>query len=233
MVPDLITFNACISACARASEAARAWALLRGLRRRALAPDAVSFTAALSAGPGGGAASALGVVEEMRRAQVRPNRLTCTALVSSLKESGLEVLQGMKRGGMEVDMVTYAAVLTSMERCQQWQEMPGMCEEMQQACLPRTCSHSADAKRLAHLCTSHEPFAFQFSGKTLLFQALAGAAVAFGVALRYLASREALLRGSGHCSCSYWRLCGEALWLFNQAGVRLSRDPKGNDGTAR
>ncbi|CAJ1347005.1 unnamed protein product, partial [Effrenium voratum] len=143
VVPDLITFNACISACARASEAARAWALLRGLRRRALAPDAVSFTAALSAGPGGGAASALGVVEEMRRAQVRPNRLTCTALVSSLKESGLEVLQGMKRGGMEVDMVTYAAVLTSMERWQQWQEMPGMCEEMQQACLPRTCSHSA------------------------------------------------------------------------------------------
>ena len=49
MSPDVITFNAAISACEKGSQTNKAFSLLVGMRRQALSPDVISFNAAISA----------------------------------------------------------------------------------------------------------------------------------------------------------------------------------------
>jgi pentatricopeptide repeat protein len=82
VAPNVISFNAAISACEKGGQWQRALSLLEEMRAAGVTPNVISFSAAISACEKGGQwQRALSLLEEMRAAGVTPNVISFNAAI--------------------------------------------------------------------------------------------------------------------------------------------------------
>ena len=123
--PDLIVYNAAISAAGNGGDWALALAVLGQLRAsRTARPDVISFNAAMTAcDKAGKADEALDLFGEMRRSGLKATTISYNALIGACGKrddgwrTALELLDAMRRDRCRPDPITYNATITCCERC--------------------------------------------------------------------------------------------------------------------
>ena len=87
--PNVITWNAAISACGKGAQWERALEMLEEMQRRGLQPNVITWSAAISAcAKGAQWERALELFEEMQRRGLQPDVITWNAAISSCQQSG-------------------------------------------------------------------------------------------------------------------------------------------------
>ncbi|CAK0841582.1 unnamed protein product [Prorocentrum cordatum] len=87
-LPDVISYNAGISACEKGEQWELALALLSEMREAKLEPDVISYSAGISACEKGGKwQAALALLSEMREAKLEPNAISYSGSVPARKAS--------------------------------------------------------------------------------------------------------------------------------------------------
>ena len=81
--------------------------------------------------------SAVGLLEEMRRCGVEPNRFSFSAAITACAKSGqweraLALLEEMQQRGIEPDAISFSAAITACEKGRRWEPALALLEEMQQ-----------------------------------------------------------------------------------------------------
>ena len=124
--PDVITYNAAISACEKGRQWKRALELLEEMANRGLEPNVITYSAAISACEKGGQwKRALKLLEEMKSRSIEPNVISYNAAVSACEKGGqweraLELLEEMMNCGIETDVISYSAAISACEKGGQW-----------------------------------------------------------------------------------------------------------------
>lgn len=125
-----------LSACARAGRWERALGLLDDMQLKGLAPNMISYSAAISACSKGGCwERALQLLQEMRRAGHSPNVISYSAAISACDKGGqweraLALLQEMINLGLEADVVSYNAAISACTKGKQWAAALSLLEQM-------------------------------------------------------------------------------------------------------
>jgi pentatricopeptide repeat domain-containing protein 1 len=87
VMPNVITYNALISACEKGKQPERALEVFEAMQRQGVVPGVITYSALISAcGKGKQPAWALEVFEAMQRQGVVPNVITCGALISACEK---------------------------------------------------------------------------------------------------------------------------------------------------
>ncbi|CAK9109264.1 unnamed protein product [Durusdinium trenchii] len=139
--PDLVTFNALLSAFEKAAQWPRALELLTTstLRRVALRPDVISFNAAISACEKAEEwPHALHVLSLLRSAALQPTLVSCSATASACEKAGKWQLAGLlltevKTMRMQPDLIIYNAAITACEQAGQWQVAFSLLEQAEKS----------------------------------------------------------------------------------------------------
>ena len=134
--PDVITYNAAISACEKGWQWERALELLEEMKSSGIEPDVISYSAAISACEKGGQwERALELLEEMKSRGIEPNVISYNAAISACEKGGqweraLELLEEMKSRGIEPNVISYSAAISACEKGGQWERALELLEEM-------------------------------------------------------------------------------------------------------
>ena len=113
----------CISALGRSRQWERALSLLDEMRECGVTPNAISFSAAISACENGGKwERSLSLLDEMRERGVRPDVVTYTALMQALAasgcvEEGFALLRDFEAAGLADTPDSYSAHRTLLQAC--------------------------------------------------------------------------------------------------------------------
>ncbi|CAE8734993.1 unnamed protein product, partial [Polarella glacialis] len=137
-LPDVVSFNATISACARAAQWQHGLGLLHSMRGHMLEPDAVSFSASISALDGARRwDGALALLCEMLEAGVRADVVAFSATISALSKSSqwlraLAVLSSMEQHRTRPNAVACAAAMAACDRGGRWESALAVLQQLQQ-----------------------------------------------------------------------------------------------------
>ena len=89
LMPDVISYNAGISACDKGGKWKHALLLLEDLRKKDATPDVTSYSAGISAcGKGGKLKGALSLLEDRCKAGITPNSINFNAAISACAKGG-------------------------------------------------------------------------------------------------------------------------------------------------
>ena len=117
--PDVISYNAAISACAKGLQWERALSLLDEMQARGLEPNVISFNAAISACKNAGRSErARSLLEEIPRRGLKPDVISFNTFISACEkgtqpEDALSVLDEMKLSGLEPDVISYNSAISA------------------------------------------------------------------------------------------------------------------------
>ncbi|MBW8831171.1 MAG: hypothetical protein JF606_17460 [Burkholderiales bacterium] len=140
--PDVITYNALISACEKAGKVERALEIFEGMRAAGIIPNVITYSALISAcEKAGKVKTALKFFDGMRAAGIIPNVITYSALISACEKAGqaelaLKIFDDMRAAGIIPNVITYNALISACVRG----------------------GHSADARRLLKEAVSDDVF---------------------------------------------------------------------------
>jgi pentatricopeptide repeat protein len=122
--PEVITYNAAMTACGKASQWERALELLSEMRERGLEPDMITYSVAISACEKGSQKErALELLSEMRERGLEPNIATYTAVMQVLVAAGnidesFVLLQEVEAAGLAADPEAYTMHRSLLVACQ-------------------------------------------------------------------------------------------------------------------
>merc|ERR1711966_109308 len=117
--PDVVTYNAAISACEKGGKWEKALSLHKEMRGDGLKPNVISYSAAISAcQKGTQLEEALSLLEEMCEEGIKPNVVTYTALIQACASAGqsitaLEIFEKAQRH-VNFNIITYNAILDAI-----------------------------------------------------------------------------------------------------------------------
>ncbi len=126
--PNVVTYNATISACVKGLQWAKALELLASMDRRGLEPDVETYNATISACVKGLQwAKALELLASMDRRGLVPTVVTYSAAISACEKGlqwakAVELLASMDRRGLVPTVVTYSAATSACQNGMQWQK---------------------------------------------------------------------------------------------------------------
>ena len=116
--PDVVTYNAAISACEKCRNWDRVPGLLSGMRVDGIKPDVITYSAAISA------------CEKCRMWDRVP-----------------ELMSEMRAAGIKPDVVTYGAAISACEKCRDWDRVAELLSD-KLGHGPRRYSHGPAVRRL-------------------------------------------------------------------------------------
>ena len=125
--PDLISYNALISAFEKGVQHEQAEHTFRMMQAKGITPDVVTYSAMVSVYEKARRwQTALQVFAEMRQQGIEPNVLTWSAAISACGRVGqwvqaFELFRSMLAYGVEPNVVTYTALIDSYEKEGLWQ----------------------------------------------------------------------------------------------------------------
>merc|ERR1712146_613455 len=118
--------------------------LLDEMKKNNIAPDTITYSAAISAcEKGGQSQEALRLLDEMKKNNIPPNTITYNAAISACEKGGqwqeaLRLLDEMKKNNIAPNTITYNAAISACEKGEQWQEALRLLDEMEsKKLLPR------------------------------------------------------------------------------------------------
>ena len=133
--PNVISYNAAISACRRCINLEKALELLQEMKDSGICPNVITYSAVISVCEKcGNLEKALELLQEMKDSGIRPNVITYNAVISACEkcsnlEKALELLEEMKDSGIYPDVITYSAVISACEKCKNYIKALELLEE--------------------------------------------------------------------------------------------------------
>ena len=114
--PDVVSYNAAISACKKGGKWGKALALLEEMHGEGIEPNVITYSAAISACEKGGQwEKALSLLKEMRGVGIKPNVITYNAAIQACASAGqsIQALQMFDEAqqNVKVNIITYNAIL--------------------------------------------------------------------------------------------------------------------------
>lgn len=137
--PNVVVYDAAISACEKLGRWNKALSLLEEMRDAGILPSASTYTAAISACKKGKRwKKVLSLFEEMRGTAIEPDAAIYGAAISASEKGGeweraLSLLEEMRRVGMEPDATTYGAAISACEKGGNWDKALSLLREMRRA----------------------------------------------------------------------------------------------------
>jgi pentatricopeptide repeat protein len=149
--PDVITYNALISACEKAGEVETALTTFNDMRAAGIIPNLITYNALISAcEKAGEVETALKIFEDnMQAAGIIPDVITYNALISACEKAGKveraqEIFEGMRAAGIIPDVITYSALISACEKAGQAGQALEIFEGMRAAgIIPNVITYSA------------------------------------------------------------------------------------------
>jgi pentatricopeptide repeat protein len=128
--PDLISFNAAISACEKGGQWEKSLELLKHMKSPAsgITPDVITYNATISSCEKGAQwQRALALLTEMRSVGLHPNVVTFSAAISACEKGGqwqeaLGLLNQMGQAKIVPDSIAYRAAIVACGKSGQWQQ---------------------------------------------------------------------------------------------------------------
>ncbi|CAN0038447.1 unnamed protein product, partial [Choristocarpus tenellus] len=117
-VPNVITYNSCITACGRGKQWKTALSLLGEMKANGVVPNVITYNSCITAcGHGKQWKAALSLLEEMKANGVVPNVITYNSCITACGgagqwEAALSLLEEMKANGVVPDVITYSSCIT-------------------------------------------------------------------------------------------------------------------------
>jgi pentatricopeptide repeat protein len=163
-VPDVISYNAAISGCARAREWQRAVALLERMEKRGIEPTVISYNTAISAcAKGGQWRRAIKLLGKMEKRGLTPDAISYSSAICACEESkrwreALSLLERMEGRGLTPPVGTYTAVMQTLVSASQHDAGVALLERVHASphvansypthfVLLNACRHAGDAHR--------------------------------------------------------------------------------------
>lgn len=140
--PDIIAYNATISACAKGQQWQASIGLLAEMQVSPVGVDTVTYNATISACAAGRQwQQSLGLLQAMRRSICAASTITYTAAVASCAkghqwEAALGVLVEMRRFQIIANTITYGAAISACEKEGQWQRVANLLDAMRCSSTP-------------------------------------------------------------------------------------------------
>ena len=135
--PDVITFNAAISAYGKAGDWKRAEAAFRLMEKMGIKPDVITYNSLINAS---GKAElwqmACSLLGEMRQNGIEPDVISYSAAISACEKGGgqwvwaVGLLDQMRESNIQPDVIAYSATISACEKGGQWERAVDILAEM-------------------------------------------------------------------------------------------------------